>query len=178
MLSFLHLAGSLKLVQRQGWIHSGVPGRIESVADHSWRVALLAVMLGDERAVKMALLHDLQEALVGDIIPESKGGVSVAEKHAAEREAVKRITEMLPADAALREELPHLFEEYEQGTSPTAVLVKDLDKAEMLLQAAEYEKQGCDLQDFFDSTVASIQTPRVRQLVDELVRERKTRNKA
>ena len=176
MLPFLHLAGSLKRVQRQGWIHAGVPGRIESVADHSWRVALMAVLLGDERAVKMALLHDLQEAIVGDIIPEAKGGVSAADKHEAEREAVKRISEMLPADAPLRHELPLLFHEYEEGTSPTAVLVKDLDKAEMLLQASEYEG-AVNLQDFFDSTAARIKSPAVRQLVENVVRERRERTK-
>ncbi len=181
LLPFLRVAGALKRVPRAGWVHAGVPTRIESVADHSWRVAVLAVMLEDgphdrQRALRMSLLHDIQEALVGDMIPQSKSGVSAAAKHEAERKAVQQLVEMLPEGAALRDELPALFREYEEGTSTTAVFVKDLDKAEMLLQAAEYEAESSvDLQEFFDSTIGRIQTPQVKALLKQLMEERSSK---
>jgi len=102
--------------------------RIESVADHSWRVAVLAMALDDgphdrQRALRMGLLHDLQEALVGDMMPESKSGVSATEKHELERKAVEKLVSLLP-EGDLKRELPILFDEYERGTSATAVFVK------------------------------------------------------
>lgn len=130
LLPFLHVAGGLKRVPRSGWVHSKVPCRIESVADHSWRVAVLALALDDgphdrQRALRMGLLHDLQEALVGDMMPENKSGVSAKDKHDMERRAVEKLVAMLP-EGELRSELPVLFDEYEKGVSATAVFVKVL----------------------------------------------------
>jgi putative hydrolase of HD superfamily len=179
LLPFLHIAGSLKRVPRAGWIHCRVPSRIESVSDHSWRVAILSLALDDgphdrQRALRMALLHDLQEALVGDMMPESKSGVSAEDKHRQERDAVAKLVEMLP-EGDLRNELPLLFDEYEKGTSATAVFVKDLDKAEMLLQAVEYERECGDsinLQDFFDNTLSRIKTQQVKEMLEKLMETR------
>lgn len=184
LLPFLHVAGQLKRTARSGWIRSGVKD-VESVAEHSWRVALLAMSLPTpgpndryqydvQRAVRMSIVHDLQEAVVGDIMPPQHSGVSLEAKHELERAAVARLTEGLPESSGLKEEWPQLFAEYEAGQTDTALFVKDLDKAEMLLQAVEYEReQDVDLQDFFDTTVAKIRTPAVRELVENLERERK-----
>lgn len=180
-LPFALLAGQLKLTPRTGWVHSLVPGRIESVAEHSWRVALLALTLpapdgvDRNRAVRMGLLHDIQEATVGDIMPEKQSGIAPKDKHERELAAVENIAAMLPEESGLNSELMELFNEYEAGTSATARFVKDLDKAEMLLQALEYETQhtGLSLQDFFDSTVAKIEAPSVRQLVQDALEKRK-----
>merc|ERR1711916_302961 len=102
LLPFLRLAGQLKRVPRTGWLHSGVRAPVESVADHSWRVALMALTIDggaevdSERAVRMGLLHDIQEAIVGDIMPEEKSKITPEKKHALEREAVEQMVEMLP----------------------------------------------------------------------------------
>lgn len=72
--------------KRTGWLKAGVP-RVESVADHSYRAALLALVLPESgvdrvRCMKMALVHDLAESIVGDITPSC--GVSTDEKHRRE----------------------------------------------------------------------------------------------
>jgi putative hydrolase of HD superfamily len=149
VLRFLRLAGRLKETARAGWGLRGV-GDPESVADHSFRVGLLALVLSGgsdppldrERCVAMALVHDLAESVVGDITPYD--GVSADEKHRREREAMERLAAML-GDA----ELLRLWEEYQAAATPEARFVKDLDKLETVLQAAEYEDaRGVELAEF------------------------------
>ena len=149
MLRFLALAGRLKETARAGWaLRGNVPP--ESVADHSFRVALLALVLsGDadppldrERCVAMALVHDLAESLVGDITPYD--GVSTEEKHRREREAMEHLAALAGDPRLLR-----LWEEYQAAATPEARFVKDLDKLETVLQAAEYEEaRGTELAEF------------------------------
>jgi putative hydrolase of HD superfamily len=188
-LLFLRIAGQLKRVQRAGWIRAGVGNGhgapVESVADHSWRVALMTLAVSSEagvdvgRALRMALLHDVQEALVGDIMPPQHSGVSEADKHAKELAAVEELRALLGADNALGAELVELWNEYEEGTSATARFVKDLDKAEMLLQADTYERNqdGLSLQDFYDTALPKIQSQAVRELVFAMLQERRDRDK-
>jgi len=77
LLDFLIVAGRLKTIPRTGWVDSGV-GEPESVADHSFRTALAAMILSDSmgldtcKVMRMALLHDLAEAETGDITPMMK----------------------------------------------------------------------------------------------------------
>ena len=75
-VAFARLIGKLKTTPRTGWVRRGVP-RYESVADHSWRVAALGLLLMHrddlqitQKLLPMALLHDIGEAVVGDIPPE------------------------------------------------------------------------------------------------------------
>jgi putative hydrolases of HD superfamily len=70
-----NLAGRLKQLKRQGWVDRGVE-QPESVADHSYRLALMTMVIASRdpeidasRAVRLALVHDLPEALAGDITP-------------------------------------------------------------------------------------------------------------
>lgn len=74
---FAHRIGRLKSTPRTGWLHRGIPpDQTESVADHSFRVAVLTWLASSEvegldrnRAIKLALLHDLAESITGDITP-------------------------------------------------------------------------------------------------------------
>src|SRR5262245_57028480 len=87
---FLHRAGRLKATPRTGWIDRGVPvGEAESVADHSFRVALLAWLaahlaaaddpaLDVDRVLALALIHDLAEALTGDLTPYDPAAIPAA----------------------------------------------------------------------------------------------------
>jgi putative hydrolase of HD superfamily len=111
------------------------------------------------RCIRMALVHDLAEATVGDITPHC--GVSDQDKHAQELAAMEQLTGVLvglpnsTTTTTAAEEILSLWKEYEQGTSEEAKLVKDMDKLEMILQALEYEKDGQQkksLDGFFDST--------------------------
>lgn len=135
--------------KRAGWVLSGIPAP-ESVSDHMYRMAVAAFALPpavSAHAMKLALVHDLAEALVGDITPHD--GVSGEEKERRERAAMATIRDEVlgggvrgedPAGQAVGSQLVALWEEYEAGETPAAALVKDVDKYEMVVQAFEYEK--------------------------------------
>lgn len=86
----------------------------------------------------MAIVHDLAEAIVGDIAPSSN--VSKQEKFCLESEAMEHMASQLGhSKEAL--EIQALWLEYEHATTPESLFVKDLDKFEMIQQAFEYEKR-------------------------------------
>ncbi|XP_016121352.1 HD domain-containing protein 2-like, partial [Sinocyclocheilus grahami] len=155
MLQFMKLVGQLKRVPRTGWVYRNIK-HPESVSDHMYRMSMMALTIKDitvskERCMKLALVHDLAECIVGDIAPADN--VSKAEKHRREKEAMVHITGLL--DDGLRKEIYSLWEEYETQSSPEAKLVKELDQLEMILQAHEYEeleRKPGRLQEFFTST--------------------------
>ena len=132
----------LKDVLRQGWVNAGVDAP-ESVAAHSWGMAVLALKLCPEdlsleHVLKLCLVHDLPEVIVGDLTPQD----DVSTKSADERAAMEQ----------LAPEWVALFDEYEHQTTPEAVFVKKLDKLDMALQAKVYmERSELDLNQFIDS---------------------------
>jgi putative hydrolase of HD superfamily len=175
LLRFLHVAGRLKSTPRAGWALRGI-SQPESVAEHSHRVALLALVLAPRvdppldvsRCVALGLVHDLAEALVGDITPYD--GVSAGEKHRREAEAMLEL-----ADLSGDPSLLALWREYDAAQSPEARFVKELDKLETVLQAAEYEQHGDAapgaLDEFWHSAGARVTSPALRALLDALRRE-------
>lgn len=178
ILTFLRVVGNLKRTKRAGWIRSGIAlEEVESVSDHMYRMSIISMVITNEsiatRATKMSLVHDLAEAIIGDITPHD--GVSEEEKHASEKRALLSMVKTI--DDKIGNEIVELWEEYENGSSEVAKLVKDIDKFEMILQADEYEsKTDINLQDFFDSTTNVFKTKLVRDLVEQLYIERKRRN--
>ena len=129
----------LKSVAREGWIRAGIE-QPESVAAHSWGMALLAMHLcPDEldrlRVIEMCLVHDLPEIIVGDLTPHD----DLSNKKEDEYNAMK----------SLAPQWLDLFEEYEENASPESKFVKYLDKLDMALMAILYqEKFGLDLSEF------------------------------
>eukprot|EP00803_Ostreobium_quekettii_P011578 evm.model.scf_875.3 EVM.evm.TU.scf_875.3 scf_875:33738-39044(+) len=160
-VDFFTLLQQLKTTQRAGWGMRGV-NNPESIADHMYRMGMMAMVAGNDsvdmnRCVKMALVHDVAESIVGDITPYD--GVSKEEKREREAAAMETIKNMLGVHTSVAEEVGSLWREYESGSSPEALLVKDLDKLEMIQQAHEYEgQQGKDLSEFFESTKGSFKT--------------------
>ncbi|KAG1368052.1 putative HD domain-containing protein 2 [Cocos nucifera] len=160
-IDFLTLCHRLKTTKRKGWINHGIKGP-ESIADHMYRMALMALIAGDlpgvnrERSIKIAIVHDIAEAIVGDITPSD--GVPKAEKSRREQKALNEMCEIL--GGGLRaDEIKELWAEYENNSSIEARLVKDFDKVEMILQALEYEMEhGKVLDEFFLSTAGKFQT--------------------
>lgn len=162
----------LKHLYRQGWLRAGIsPLQCESVAEHSFGVALLCLFLADSyfpeadasKVVRLALLHDLGEARAGDITPHD--GVSHEDKYQRERAAMQHILSGLPRAT----EYLALWEEYEQGSSFEARLVRQVDRLEMGLQATVYEHQGAgDLSPFFASVHRTLETPELRAVLAEL----------
>jgi putative hydrolase of HD superfamily len=144
ILEFLRTAERLKTVTRSGWTTAG---ERESVAAHTWRLCLLAVVLADRfpgidlaRLLKICLIHDLGEALHGDIpAPEQTAD---AGKAAEERRDLLEVLAPLPAH--LRQELTALWDEYEAAQSREGRLAKGLDKLETILQ----HTQGLNPLDF------------------------------
>ena len=180
VLSLMKLCGRLKKTARTGWVRCGVRD-YESVADHSWRMALMPLLFADApdvdhvRCMKIGLVHDLAEALVGDITPHC--GVSKEEKSRLEADAMQKISATMPG-STIAAEIVGLWEEYEAGRTREARLMKDLDKFEMIMQAEDYEEeQGVDLSQFFESTKGKIKDDVVSSWESEL-RSRRLRRLA
>jgi putative hydrolase of HD superfamily len=150
LIDFLRAAERLKTVTRSAYTSKG---RQESVAEHTWRLALMALLVAPQfpdvdfaRLVKICLVHDLGEAIGGDVpAPEQarrrSAGASTG-KGADERRDLLTLLEPLPR--ALREEITMLWDEYEAARSPEAKLAKALDKLETILQ----HTQGLNPPDF------------------------------
>lgn len=147
---------ALKRLYRQGWLKRGVPeGACESVADHSFGTAVLALLLagrepfGDAdpgKTCRMAVAHELGEVYAGDITPVD--GVSKEEKYRLERESLLRVLAGAPGAG----EILALWEEFEEGASPEARLLRRLDRLEMGIQAAVYRAEGFPrMEEFLES---------------------------
>lgn len=145
-LSFLHVIERLKTTPREGWRRFDIKNG-ESIADHMYRMAVTCMLcpvemgLDKDRCVKLALVHDMAEALVGDITPPDN--VPKDEKYRRELESMTYICEQLlrPMSAAIADEFMGLWTEYETGETREALFVKDVDKFELLVQCIEYEKR-------------------------------------
>jgi len=169
LIRFYNQAAKLKRLKRAGWGRCGIEPQCESVADHTFGVATLALLLPDsagvdrERCVALALVHDLAESLVGDITPHD--GIDPAEKRRREQSAIAQLTKLL--DDGNR--LTSLWQEFEAGQSPEAMLVRDLDVIEMAWQARSYHQSGElspeSAATFIDSAKARIRTPAGKQLL-------------
>ncbi|KAK4779723.1 hypothetical protein SAY87_015829 [Trapa incisa] len=178
VIDFLILCHRLKTTKRQGWINHGIEGP-ESVADHMYRMALMALIARDlpglnrERCIKIALVHDIAEAIVGDITPSD--GVTKEEKSRMESAALNEMCEVL-GGGMRAEEIKELWAEYENNASLEANLVKDFDKVELILQALEYETEhGMVLDEFFLSTAGKFQTELGKNWAAEILLRRNSR---
>ncbi len=169
----------LKQLYRQGWLRRGLPAsQCETVAEHSFATALLVLLLCDEafptldgeRALRMALIHDLGEVYAGDFTPADEIGAD--EKHRREHSGFAQILGGLPNGQAYLA----LWEEFEAGETGEARLVRQVDRLEMALQAAVYERQPQfdlpDLGEFYDSVQAALSSPVLIQILDALVQLR------
>lgn len=167
-LSYLiNILGKLKELQRTGWVNKGIE-HAETVAAHSYGVALLALLfapkyLDKEKCLKLALVHDLQEALVGDITPFD--GVSEEEKAQREKAAVKEISQKLHFA-----ELEDLFTEYENNQTKEARFVKDMDRFDGVLQAKYYDNSNKAKEKIFNEfyNYANTHTNKDEQITKQL----------
>lgn len=175
LVQFWEFAAKLKAEPRRGWIKKLRLQRSESVADHSFALAILCLFEGErrgynvERLLKLALLHDLEEAITGDLTPQDK---ELQGEHAVR-------TQKIVARERLLSYFPHenqrtyreLWSELEDERSKEAQLVHELDKLEMALQANEYASEGMEamkLREFFESAAAAIKDPDLKRLLAEI----------
>jgi len=137
--AFLNEADRLKSVLRATTLVDG--SRAENSGEHSWHLALYALVLADQaapgvsidRVIRMLLLHDLVEIDVGDVPIHSQNGQAhaSAETQAAEAKAADRIFGLLPND--LRDDLRALWAEFEAAETPDAVFAKSLDRVQPVM---------------------------------------------
>ncbi|MBI4130193.1 HD domain-containing protein [Candidatus Roizmanbacteria bacterium] len=170
--------GLLKHVKRHGWILKGIRNS-ESVAEHSFRVTFLTMLLHEnrrlnkEKIMNMALLHDLGTALIGDIVYEQGRNIVAAfkYKHKDERNAFKEMFK----DVEGKEKYLSLWDEFIAQTTPEAKFVKQVEKLEMVLQALEYEQQGYEpvlFDEFWENASLYIKNSELEPLYRELQEER------
>ncbi len=167
----------LKNLYRQGWLKRGVKERdCESVAEHSFSMALLAYAIAEEyrpdldsaKVMKLGLFHDLGEIYAGDITPVD--GVSEEEKARRELEGVRRVFSKLKNG----EKYVNIWIEYERGESPEAKFAKQADKLETALQAGLYKKMGCErMEEFFLNNGKQINSPELKEILDDIVKRRR-----
>ena len=137
--AFLNEADRLKSVLRATTLVDG--SRPENSGEHSWHLALYALVLADQggpgvsidRVIRMLLIHDLVEIDVGDVPIHSQNGTAHAsvETMAAEAKAADRIFGLLPSD--LRDDLRALWEEFEAAETPDARFAKSLDRVQPVM---------------------------------------------
>jgi len=174
LLSIILEANELKTIPRMGWRVRGVTDG-ESVAEHSYAVALICMLLADrldepvdrEKLLMIALLHDLPEHMLGDIHAPAARILGEETKEAAELRILERLFDGI-------EEGPHyiaLWKEFAERSSVEGRLVRAVDKLEMFTQAYQYESAGNRMLDDFwgwEGNMKDFDFDEVRRLYDEL----------
>jgi putative hydrolases of HD superfamily len=151
MLSILLEIQRLKRLERTGWTLRGQPPGTESVAAHSYGVAVAAMLMADEisargveidtgKLLRLAVLHDWAEARLGDMPRTGGEYFDVQARKAAERAAFDDIVRGLGTQ--IEKSYSQLHEDYEQRTSLEARLVKAADVLDLLVQALAFERAG------------------------------------
>ena len=179
-LGFALKALELKDIERTGWLVRKVK-RPESVADHSFFLALLCDLYAEEeklsplKCIRIALTHDLHETVCGDICSrefEHEQEMSNAEKRNEEEKAIKKFSKFVPPEK--RKQLDSLGLEFLEQRSKESVFVKDLDMVEMCLQVLYYQKKGrvdADMGDFFRKTGRELKTKTGKRLFAKVEKE-------
>ena len=163
----------LKNVPRQGWKEKLGIDNPESVADHSYSTATISMILSDmkgldsEKIIRMALLHDLAESVIGDITPDN---ITKNEKTAKENHAIKQILKTLPNSIAV----PYfeIWNDYQKKLSKEAILLHEIDKLEMAFQAKFYQKKGISkekLKTFLDTAKIEIKDKNLRDILSNII---------
>ena len=163
----------LKNIPRQGWKNKLDIMDVESVADHIYSATIMSMVLSDlqgfdtEKVIKMALLHDLAESIIGDITPDH---ITKNEKIAKEDHAIKQILKNLPNEIA--KPYFEIWNDYQKKLSEEAILLHDIDKLEMAFQAKFYQKNGISkekLKTFFDTAKMEIKDKNLRNILSNII---------
>ncbi|CAI1991437.1 hypothetical protein SEUBUCD646_0G01710 [Saccharomyces eubayanus] len=178
-LAFLNIVQLLKTQRRTGWVDHDIDP-CESISDHMYRMGLTSMLITNKdidrnKCIRIALVHDFAESLVGDITPNDP--MTKEEKHRREFETVKYLCETVikPCSETASEEILDDWLAYEKQTCLEGRYVKDIDKYEMLVQCFEYEQKyngKKDLEQFW-SAISDIKTEEVKGWTQRLLEDRK-----
>jgi putative hydrolases of HD superfamily len=174
---FFKNALKLKEVKRTGWMYKDIPSP-ESVADHTWGISMLALTvplpkgIDRDRLVKMALIHDLGEIEIGDVVWETGKYSNVKKrlnKHESEKKAFIQIMDNLGND-----ELKKLSLEFLEQKTQTALFLRELDKLEMVFQALAYEAKvhPSSLDEFWENANKYIKDKTLKEYFEKIKSER------
>jgi putative hydrolase of HD superfamily len=190
MISLLIELQRLKGLERTGWMLRGIAAGAESVAAHSYGVAVAAMLLGDEviergvevnmeRVLRVALLHDWAEARVGDMPRTATLYFGAEARKRAERAAFTDLVGDLDA-GGLADKYNALHEDYEERASLEARLVKAADVIDLLVQTLAFERAGVRGLDEFWEGIAErslglegVAAEVVNEVLRELLEERR-----
>ncbi|MBS3926221.1 MAG: HD domain-containing protein [Nitrosarchaeum sp.] len=173
IIDFFNTSVKLKKIPRQGWIDTLLIDNPESVADHTFSMAIIGMIFSDlegyntEKILKIILLHDIAETIIGDITPEK---MTIQRKTALENTAMKKILGDLPK--RLQNQYDKLWVEYQLNNSKEAQLVHQIDKLEMALQAKVYSNEGHSndlLDSFFNTAKNEIKDPKLIEIFKKIV---------
>ncbi|MEI7579558.1 MAG: HD domain-containing protein [bacterium] len=162
----------LKLLYRQGWLRFVPESKCESVAEHTLGVILLGLLFKDKLAsdldickyMKMSLIHDFGEIIIGDLKTTIENE-NPDDKYNREKSAIKDLFKNI-ADG---EEFINLWTEIEEGQTAEAIFVKQMDKIEMILQASIYENTYQQkMQEFYDYTRTKYGETSLKYLIEEI----------
>jgi putative hydrolases of HD superfamily len=151
LLRLIARSGRLESLPRTGWMVCGVQGP-ESIAAHIWETTLIAMWLADhidepvdtEKVLRIALLHDIGEAMLTDLPWPVKRFIGAEAVAQGEARAVGEVLADAPDDWRAA------YGAYDEAHSLEARLVKGADRIQMLAKALQYRSQGRgDVQRFF-----------------------------
>ena len=170
---FFFQIAELKKLPRSGWkIKIGLNDS-ESVAEHSYMMSVMSMILSDmkslnsEKVLKMTILHDWAESKIGDFMPEQ---IEYEKKSELENYAMSEILELLPQK--IQSEYRGIWNEFLDRNTSEARLVHELDKLEMALQAKIYEKDTDPekIKPFISSAVEQIIDPDVKRILVDILK--------
>jgi len=178
LIKFMQYVNKLKNIKRAGWIERKIENP-ESIADHSFRTAVMAMIfakknnLDENKLIKMALVHDIAESIVGDTIsiPRKMDEKMKKEKFDKEEKAMRDIFSNLENG----KEFIDLWLEYEGQETPEAKFLKEIDRLEMFLQVYDYTEENKNKQlDVFwtDPWQYNINSPDLKKIFDEIMKRR------
>jgi len=172
LFDFFYIVSELKKTSRRGWKEKIGIEHPESVADHSFISAVMAMVFSDlkkldtEKMLKMALLHDLSESITGDFTPEE---ITKENKKEIENQTMNEILSKLPVE--ISNEYEKIWNEFQDGTSKESSLMHEIDRLEMAIQSLKYNAEGHSkdkLALFFESAKKDIKSKEILEILDEI----------
>jgi len=172
---FAFFASELKNVKRSGWKDKLDINDGESVADHTYTMTILGMVISDlhglntEKIMRMSLLHDLAESITGDILPEQ---ITKEEKYLKENDAINKILHKLPNELTIM--YSKIWEEFQKNETDEAKFIHELDKLEMAIQAKIYQKDVNDfnkIKPFLDSAINGITSIKMKEILKKFIEQ-------
>jgi len=170
---FFQIAG-LKTLPRTGWKMKLNLKDSESVAEHSYMMSVMAMVMSDmknlntEKIIKMSILHDWAESKIGDFMPDE---ITDEKKTELEEYAMAELLDDLPSK--IKNDYYDIWNDYKENLSDESRFVHELDKLEMALQGKIYEKEADPekIKPFIISAVEQIVDDDLKKVLIEILQK-------